>query len=1202
MGQKIAQSEYPFYVTKGNLVLRFSTDKAVYTPGEVVTIRGEAQNLTSVAAQGLAVAVNQQGLGESQTLYTATFDLGANSTYPFTVTTQAGSDGIYMLTGTLNHANTTVFEGNDRYESAMPNVLMNLMSPDMVGTDNFAISLEVKNEGKRDITVTLTSPFGSQVFTIAVGASHILAYPNQQITEDTTYTFILSGDVNQTIAKTVHYGLASTLTIQAPAMYPEGTIVVPISVGNDGSLDTSLSVGILLEPSELISQRTYFIPQGQRISDALLFDLSEGDYTLTLTSQTPPASTRASFSVRKELKVTMTPIVIGAPTGGLIPVSTQIVNTGAADIEGTVQMSFLNSQGALAWHANQAVSIPVSQTPTPVPISFSFSPAALPPGAYTVKVALLNNGGQELASQSMPLNITGGNVRISQMPSPQTVNAGADATFLFKVANTGGREVSAELTLKSGDFINLTRRELINPGEERDVQFAFPIPSDLEEKDYFAEYELRSAGTSIAKGQIKYHVTGINIGVTASLNKEHYRDGETVYLNLVVNQQGGGSRNLFARANYGDYDGKQSFVLAGSQNLSFNIPLTAITGEKLFYGIYDEGGRSIHLNSLYIYKTGDAFNITTDKQVYNKGETVTATIAGTGTGTMTLSAPGPYEETFSFSGSTTKGFVLPTVATAGTYFIEARLATASGETVTASKPFDIAGISVKVKEAVLDKGKYLPGDTLRLSMRIESNIDIPATLKVWSVDPEKNSTLIGERPLSLTRAEQVTFSSDFPTTITSSGIHKVVYGIYSDQLLLSAGNVSFDAGDGVILGIATDRNDYPLGSEAVAVRLNLYGRSDATLTLNVNGATVHSESISLNGFTPMTIQLPVPGPGVHTLEGILAAGGLSSKKETKFLYGTNLPDLAADVWGSGTAIGKDGMLKLIATAGNRGKTVATPTSMTLHNGNYLFATFTVGELAAGASQSYEYLWNVLGKAGEHTLVAMLDPGSSLTEFTKENNRATRRIVVPNIALITETEKESYRTGEQVTINATTINLTAGTNYPNLTCTTIVRDAAGTEVFRQSSALSLSPSQSALTSVTWNTGSVTTEGRYTIRQEISSGTVLLAEKTKTVNITAGTGFGLRVEPASLRIKQGETGIFAISVDAFAGWNGSVTLEVEGVSRWNDSSLHTWNCQCPRQLNPIIYDEWFNSAWYIPHQYPWSGQLWPNDNRSGNPCYP
>ena len=354
-------------------------------------------------------------------------------------------------------------------------------------------------------------------------------------------------------------------------------------------------------------------------------------------------------------------------------------------------------------------------------------------------------------------------------------------------------------------------------------------------------------------------------------------------------------------------------------------------------------------------------------------------------------------------------------------------------------------------------------------MRIESNTDIPsATLKVWTVDPEKNLTLIGERQLSLTRAEQVVLSSDFPTTITTSGIHKVVYGIYSEQLLLSAGNVFFDAGDGVILGIATDRNNYPLGSEAVAVRLSLYGTGEGTLALNVNGATVHTEAVNLNGFSAITVQLPLPGPGAHTLEGVLSVGGLTSKKETKFLYGTNLPDLAADVWGSGTAIGKDGTLKLIAIAGNRGKTVATPTALTLHNGNDLLATFSVGELAAGSSQSYEFLWNVLGKAGEHTFVAHVDPQNTLTEFIKENNRATRRIVVPDIALISETDKEGYRTGEQVTISATTINLTARTIYPNLTCTTIVRDSAGTEIYRQSNALGLAPSQSVLTNVTWNT--------------------------------------------------------------------------------------------------------------------------------------
>ncbi|TFG93119.1 MAG: hypothetical protein E4H15_02070, partial [Syntrophobacterales bacterium] len=1146
LGQRLGRSTYPFYVVPENMFAIFSTDKAMYRPGETVTIQGEVRNLSSVAANGVSIVMTRESAAGSETLYDAAFDVPANGAYPFTITTSAGPEGTFMLTGTITHLSAAVFEATVRYEVTTPKASATVTGPDAAGSDPFTLTFAITNEGKIDIAVVLTSPFDSQTLSIPAGESRILVYPPQQITQDTTYTFTLSGDVNMAVSKTVGYGLAASLTANVLPMYPEGNVAIPLSVNNGGSLDGSFTVDVLLQPSGLSSQRNYAIPHGQTISDTLLFNLAEGDYTLSLASQSPPTSTSVSFFVRKETKATMAAITMGAPVGGLIPVSTEVVNGGAVDIEGTAQMSIVDTQAAVVWQANQAMSIPASSTPTPAPVSFSFSPAALLPGAYTVMVALLNNGGQELASRNMPLTITGSNVRLTQMPSFQTVNAGEEATFIFKVANTGGRDGSAELTLKSGDFINLTRRELINPGEEKEFPFAFPIPYDLETKDYFAEYELKSEGVSIAKGQVRYHVAGINISVTASLDKDHYREGETAHLNLIVSQQGGvSSQNLFARVNHGGYESKQDFSLTGSQNLSFGVPLTVITGEKLFYGVYEEGGRSIHLNSLYIYKTGDVFTITTNKQVYSQGETVVAVVTGTSTGTLALSAPGGYEETFPFNGSISRSFALPRIAVAGTYFIEAQLTLPTGETVTANKPFDIAGISVKVKEALLDKGKYMPGDTLRLSMRIESNSDMPADLKVWTVDPDKNSTFLGERQLSLARAEQVLVSTDYPSTITTSGIYKVIYGIYSDRLLLSSGNLSFDAGDGVILGIVTDRNEYPLGSETVAVRLNLYGTTEATLTLNVNGAAVHTEALSLNGFTTPAIQLPIPGPGAHTLEGILAAGGLSSTKETKFLYGTNLPDLTADVWGSGTAIGKDGRLKLTASAGNRGKTATTQTLLTLHDGDILLATFPVGELAAGSSQSHEFLWNVLGKAGEHTLAATVDPQNALTEFTKENNRVTRRIVVPDIALITETDKESYRTGEQVTVNATTINLTAATNYPNLTCTTIVRNPVGAEVYRQSSAFSLPLSQSALVSATWNTGSVATEGRYIIRQEIASGTALLAERTKTVSITVGTGFGLRVDPAILRIKQGETALFTVSVDTFTGWNGSVNLEAEGI---------------------------------------------------------
>jgi hypothetical protein len=95
--------------------------------------------------------------------------------------------------------------------------------------------------------------------------------------------------------------------------------------------------------------------------------------------------------------------------------------------------------------------------------------------------------------------------------------------------------------------------------------------------------------------------------------------------------------------------------LTAASTLTFDIPLTKITGEKLFYGIYYESGRSIHLNSVYIYKAGEMITITTDKQVYNPGEQVSVSVTSVSgrTGTMTLTAPN-YGETFEFAGLATK--------------------------------------------------------------------------------------------------------------------------------------------------------------------------------------------------------------------------------------------------------------------------------------------------------------------------------------------------------------------------------------------------------------------------------------------------------------------------------------------------------------------------------------------------------------------
>lgn len=1147
LGQNISLSEYPFYFVTAGLPVTFSTNKRIYRPGEEVNVTGEIRNLTSAAADALTLRLDQESLLSNRNIYTATFSLPSGGVYPFTVTTIAENEGTYNLTARVIQGSHVISEMTDKHQSVRPQINATVSAPDTVGDEQFTIAVHIKNQSDLSAIVNLYSSIDGETQTISVlgGQTKVVEFA-QRLTDNTTYTFVFTEDYVGTITKTVYQGQATTLALRPFSFYNEGKVSIPFIVANTGILHETVTVDMDLAPTGSSERRTYFLLKGQSAADSLLFDLKEGDYTLTLTSQSPAASTSAPFSVRKQTKATMSAIVIGPPGGGFVPISTEVVNGGAAPLEGTAWMSIIDVRGSTVWQTDRAVSIPASATSSSESVSFSFSPSVLPPGTYTLRVTLLSAGGLELASQDAPLTITGSNIQISRLPSPQTVAAGAEATFFFKIANTGGKDGPAELSLKSGDFINLTRRELLAPGEEKDVVFAFPIPNDVETKDYFADYELTSNGASIGHGQIRYHVAGIDIGVDAALDKNHYREGDTAHLILTVTQRGAASaQNLFARVHYGGYESTQSFALMGTHNLSFDIPLDKITGDKLFYGVYEAGGRSIHLNSLYIYKTGDAFTIITNKQVYSQGETVMATITGTAAGTMTLSALGSYEETFAFNGSSTKRFVLPSLASAGTYSIEARLTSPAGETTSAVKPFDIAGISVKVKEARLDKGRYSSSDTAMLTLKIESNTSMVATLKVWSIDPANNSTLIGEIPISLITTEPFAVSAGYSMATRASGIHQLIYGIYSGYTLLSSGSLCFDVGDATILSLSTNRTDYRAGNEPVTVKVSLYGRNDAVLNLSLDGVAVRTEAMSLKGFSTVTIPLTALSPGSHRLKATLSAGGLESTKETTFLYGTSLGDLVPEVWKPAVPVGKDTLVKLNIAVSNTGKTPSPPTTVTLFDGDTLLGIFTVQGLGPGETQSFVHRWNILGKAGEHMVKVKADPGNVVTEFNEENNVVIRSIVVPEVALVTETATDTYGIGQQVRINGTVINLTSGIRYPSLTMTTFVKDPTGGEIFRKTSTFGVSPGSTTVLTDTWNTAGLTGEGKYTITQVVAWGTRTLAERTETVTLTSAAGFTVKVDRDHFRIQQGEVATMTAAVQTLSGWNGSVTLAMDGL---------------------------------------------------------
>jgi len=893
LGQSLGTSDYPFYIIDGDTVLLFNTDKRIYKPGETVTITGRVENRAPITAENLTLTLNSSQGGQSpQLLLTETINLLSGGTYPFTITTTAGEEGVVDLVGAVKQNNQTLVSITDQYEVALPNVSVSVTAPDVIGNESFTIEIEVWNDGNVEATVQFgvqSSEFGdSQTITLPARGTKLIQY-QQQIHQTTAYTFTFTGDYEETITKTVTYGLGASIQIRdgssALGVFPEGDVAIPVTITNTGQSTETLEVTYQLNPGAAQQSKTYSLPVGGTATDTLYFTLTEGDYQITATSQKPDASAQASLSVRKENQVQMG-VSLGAQTDGLIPVNVNLTNLGFNEINGSLNFSVTTGSSQVVWNGEETLS-QLSPQGSQL-ITLSINPSAIELGNYNLQVQLLNDSNQLIAIQSLEFEVQSANFQITQLPPYQIFMAGQEAPFVFRVRNIGDQEGSFDLRFKAYDLIDSTQREWLKAGEEKSVSFSFMLPEDSEERDYFATYELKAQSskvTGVSGGQIKYHLAGISLNVNATLDKPYFTEGETAHLTINIQSPNPNPQNLFARVNYAGYEPQQTFTLNGNQVLIFDVPLPQITGEKLFYGIYHEGGRSIHLNSLYIHKAGDVITVTTDKQVYSPGELVSVSVSGNASGNMTLSAPGGYTETFAFSNQATRSFTLPSTMTAGTYFINATLEASNPGTITTTHPFDVAGIQVKVLECQNDKGKYAATDTIITTLTISSNTAMPAILKAWIVDPTGQYTSVGELSITLSSSESSLITYNSPLNTSASGIHRLVYGIYGpEDLLLCSGSEAFDVGDAVLMGLSTDKRDYPTNVEPVTVTASLFGSVNANLQLELDGTPIKSESISLNGFATYTTQLQNITPGPHTLKATLTAGGLKSTKETSFTY------------------------------------------------------------------------------------------------------------------------------------------------------------------------------------------------------------------------------------------------------------------------------------------------------------------------------
>ncbi len=1040
LGQPLGAARYPFYIFPTQTGLTLATDRAVYRPNQVLTLSGQIRNGAALPlTQTLTLTMN------GRVVYTETgITVPAESSYPFTVTTMAPAEPGPVIIGAAF--------GEQRVEDniviATPRLNAHLNAPELVGHAPFDLRLTLTNPGKLDLDLTAGRDDQTEALTLPAGETRIISGA-KQIEATTVITAQVSGDVAASLTRTVRMGEAGHITITPETLYPVGRVEIPYALTNTGEMPLAFSLGINLYAGASPVQTGTLaaaLPVGGAKSGRLAFDLPAGDYRLEyrlpLTAadvSLQPSTFRVAALNQVALKVqTQTPVEAN------IPLTITAANSGARAVTGDIKVETDFFDAGLT-----GIELLPGQTITP---TVSVETANAAPGSYPVTVTMVAANGTALATQTLTVTVLPPRMTLDALPSPGApLTPGQVATITFGVRNSGGSAGAAVLHVTLADFINESQLISLEPGASGSLDFSFYLPPELVAGDYIATYVLSNTITGeVQRGEVTLNVAGLDVAVTSALDKAVYTPGETANLTLnVANQAGRPTPNLYALARFGNAVVTQTFTLAGNgeQTLNLAVPVADEgVADTLFYGIYDQdSSRGVYLNTTHLYRLNSVATLYPGQAVYAPGATVQVTVATTATGLLLVHAPG-YSQTLTLNGGNTNfNFTLPGNLTRGTYTIDYTLA----GFLPRSTAFDVAGPWVRVTEARMAQLPEAPGNPVALDLTVASETAEDVVLRSWLLYPDGTQSAAAINPVALQARLNNHASLDFPLETDQAGPHRLVYHLTSpdnpDQVYAS-GVEEFDIGNGVVLSVYMDQDDYLNSDDTPQLVATLVASATtaAQIKLEVDGVEVTSQNINLAPGS-QTITLPVSGemtPGWHTARVRMNADGLSSVAETRFVYKAFGPDLVVR---SPRLFKPSGYTAtLYAYVYNLGDQPSSPSTLWLYDGDPAangrqIAAVTVPAMPAkkpfyNDTQEFFVTWNVTGLAGLHTVYAVADAGQTVSEINEDNNTASATVDVPALSLAVSTDQETYQPGEPVNMTVGVANLQAG-GTQNITLTT-----------------------------------------------------------------------------------------------------------------------------------------------------------------------
>lgn len=757
IGQKIGTGKYLFNIIDTNMTVLLSTDKEAYRPNETININGMVYNFADAPAQNASIKVRAGSIE----VFNQTVNIPAKGNYGFTATHRA--TGSFTLLGNL-----MVGSGNSSFAGkvtvAAPRVSASIKAPDIVGSEPFGVDLLLSNNGPTDANLVIKTQGDMKALFIPAGGSKAIHY-TASTREDFNYNIEIGGDATIFLSKYIKYGI--NMGAEVPDILNEGAKSIPVTLTNTGMLDVNSSMDFKLYkaetyPAEMVYSATmpFFLPGGNsKATIFLAYAPQQMDYILECNSSVLQVTKAIHIAKENDLAAELGMLDDGS---GLIKAIVNVSNLGVNDFVGSAELgsSFYSETKDLNLSAGHNTSL-----------EFNVSTKYAIPGTYNFTFQALVDG-NVILEKNTTLTLYAPAFEITEISKDSNYTIGSRGSLRFRVRNNGSSVGEANLNLDISGIYAAANSSTIKPGDEALINYSFLIPDDLEEKNYRVVYDLNSV-----KNETSIFISGIKIDVNASLDKRLYKEGEVAHLNLTVSNRGTMNLSMYARVKFNDFDSSVDFGLKPfetNDSITFTVPVN-FTGNKVFYGIYTSTGRSIYINSAYIYKENDpssGIQLYMDKQVYSAGETAIIHVNTTNLSRLEINARN-LSINENLTGEKNFSYLIPN-GMSGTYYLDYTFGNYSG-----LYPFDVIGYSGRVIEARLDNASFESGSTVNLTIIAEINQNANGTLKLWIYDPTDGIVAEKEVNITLEKGEnRISEYMEFWTSIT--GIHRIAYELDID--------------------------------------------------------------------------------------------------------------------------------------------------------------------------------------------------------------------------------------------------------------------------------------------------------------------------------------------------------------------------------------------------------------------------------------